>query len=165
MRGTTLADDLRNVPRAWLSLSIAVGALTVAGGARGQEATPVVLEGNPALVSEVTDELARRAVAIGAAADDQAIRVNLAPTEDGMLLGLRDPHGRTAERRVSTVETAAALIESWARPAIADPLLAPRRPPAAPAVQRAAAPAATAQPQGWTPVLRVGGETPLGHDL
>jgi hypothetical protein len=164
MRGPTLADQLRNVPRAWLTLSIALAASALASGARAQEATAVVLGGDPALVAEVTDELARRAVAIGAAADDRTIRVDLTPTEDGMRLALRDSHGQTAERRVSTVETAAALIESWARPAIADPLLAPRRPPPAPTVQRAPPPAPAADPQGWTPVLRLGGETPLGQD-
>lgn len=120
-------------------------------------ALPAVLDGDPALVATVGDDLGRRGVATLAHSEGDAIRVTLAQQPDGILLALRDPQGRAAERRVATAETAATLIESWARPGLADPLLDRQPPPtpAPPAILTAPAPPAEPAPR-WTPVFRFG---------
>ena len=65
---------------------------------------------------------------------------------------------------MATAETAAALIESWARPGIAEPLLERRAPVAAAApVATLAAPAPPAESGArWTPTLRLDAETTGG---
>ena len=135
--------------------------------ADGQERVlAAALAGDPALVTQVGEELARRGVSSGTG--DEVVQATLVPEGEGIRVALRDPQGRATDRLVSTVDTAAALVESWARRDIADPLLEPRLPvhppppplvaapvdvvPLAPA---AAAPAASV----WTPVLRLDGES------
>jgi hypothetical protein len=126
----------------------------------------VVLEGDPALVAALGADLARRGVASASPGDGQVVRVTVAPAPDGIALELRDPGGRAAAPVVSTIATASALVESWLRPELADPLLAPRPPrlTAAPVdvVQAPAPPPASPSP--WTPVLRLGGATSPGWE-
>jgi len=139
-----------------------LGATLLADHARadGQErpALPALLEGDPELVATVGDELGRRGVATMATSEDQAIRVTLARQPDGIVLALHDPQGRAAERRVATAETAATLIESWARPGLAEPLLDRQPPPPPPAI--VTAPVLPAEPAArrWTPVFRFGAD-------
>jgi hypothetical protein len=146
-----------------------LGAALLASRAHADQerpALPALLEGDPELVATVAEDLGRRGVAT-AAPGDEAIHVSLAREEDGILLGLRDQEGREAERRVATAGTAAALIESWARPGIAEPLLDRRPPvtpppPAPPAVLAAPAPPAESNAR-WTPTLRLDAETTGGQ--
>jgi hypothetical protein len=126
----------------------------------------VALEGDPALVAALAADLARRGVASAATADGEVVHVTVTPARDGIALELRDPRGRAAAPVVSTVATASALIESWLRPELADPLLAPRGPrlTAAPVdVVQAPAPSPVS-PSPWTPVLRLGGATSPGWE-
>ena len=148
-----------------------LGATLLGGRARAgsdeRPALPALLEGDPALVAIVADDLGRRGVATAAAGDGAAIRVTLAQEPGDILLGLRDQQGRAAERRVATAETAAALIESWARPGIAQPLLDRQAPPppVAPAAAILGAPPAGETGARWTPMLRLGAETGGVHGL
>jgi hypothetical protein len=150
-----------------------LGATLLGGRARAEgderPALPALLEGDPGLVAIVADDLGRRGVATAAAGDGAAIRVTLAQERDDILLGLHDQQGRAAERRVATAETAAALIESWARPGIAEPLFdrraPPPPPPAAPAAILSAPPAPAETGTRWTPTLRLEAETGGAHGL
>jgi hypothetical protein len=148
--------------------------------AGGEAPLPAVLEGDPALVAAIGAGLAGRGIATPARSEGDAVRVSVVRAQggDGILLTIRDPQGRTLERLVATPDTAVALIESWTRPEIAEPLLAPRAaavapPPAASVVPTPAAPVAptptihrearmppaAATPSPWVPLLRLGGET------
>src|SRR5438477_12916199 len=105
----------------WTSALALVAASLLAGAARAdseERVLPAALEGDPALVAKVGDELTRRGVTAGSG--DDAVLASLAQEGDGIRVALRDPQGRTTERLVSSVETAAALVESWARRDIAD---------------------------------------------
>jgi hypothetical protein len=142
---------------------VLLAGLPLAGPARaaGEPSLPAVLDGDPALVAQVGDALAGRGVATAASAPGEAVRVQLTSGTNGISLALRDQHGRAAERTVATAETAAALIESWTRQGIAEPLL--RHPPAVtPApVMETVVPVAEAR---WTPSFRLSGETAFGLD-
>ena len=81
-------------------------------------------------------------------------------------MALRDPQGRTTERLVTSADTAAALVESWARRDIADPLLEPRAPPPPPPppapepAPSVVLPVPVAPPPSqWLPVLQLSGES------
>jgi hypothetical protein len=91
------------------------------------EALPVVLAGDPGLVAQVGRDLRDRGVILGPAAA-RAVEVTLTRAAGEIVVTRREPDGATTERVVSTPDTAAAVIESWTRPSIADPLLLPRRP-------------------------------------
>jgi hypothetical protein len=119
-------------------------------------ALPAVLDGDPMLVASIGDDLARRGIVTIAPPDAEAVRVRLAREDRGILVDLSDPQGRTAERAVGSPDTAAALIESWSRREIADPLLAPRR-PEPPVVQAEAA--IPAPPSRWRPTFRLDGRS------
>jgi hypothetical protein len=134
--------------------------------ARGETAAlPAALEGDPALVASIGEDLARRGVAAGRCDEGDAVCVHLTRTERGVVVRARG----AGERAVATAETAAALIESWTRGGIADPLLAPRHlargaapspaRPAPPPVVQATVVAPAARPSRWRPAFRLSGET------
>jgi len=138
--------------------------VSAAAHAEDERVLPAALEGDAELVARVGEELARRGVTIGTGED--AVSAALFQEADGIRVALRDPQGRTTLRMVSSVDTAAALVESWARRDIADPLLEPRAPPpplppppprSEPAV--AAPVPITPPPSQWIPVLQLSGET------
>lgn len=126
------------------------------------------LNGPPPLVASVERALAERGVRRPAAGSG-AIRVHLVEADDGIRLVLVRDGGRPAERVVANVEIAAAVIESWTRPDLSDPLLAPRRvalarlPTVEPPPPEASVTAAAGAPPG-SPVLRVFGETAFASD-
>jgi hypothetical protein len=152
----------------WTSALVLVGTalLSTAAHAEDERVLPAALEGDPELVARVADELARRGVSIGAG--DEVVMASLAQEGDGIRVALRDPQGRTTERLVSSVDTAAALVESWARRDIADPLLEPRAPPPPPPPAPLPPPPAPSvavpvsippPPSQWIPVLQLSGES------
>src|SRR5256885_15559611 len=112
----------------WTSaLALVVGAL-LSGGAHadGERVLPAALEGDPALVAEVGEELSRRGVSVGTG--EEVVSASVTAEADGIRVTLRDPQGRTTDRLVATVDPAAALVESWARRDIARPPPGPRTP-------------------------------------
>jgi hypothetical protein len=155
---------MKEAMRVWRRAAVGPALLAAAllgGAARAQAgALPAVLDGDPALVASIGDDLVRRGIATSAPPDAEAVRVRLARQDQGIVVDLSDPQGRTAERAVASADTAAALIESWSRREIADPLLTPRRPPEPPPVIRAEPPPPpTAAPSGWRPQFRLDGRT------
>jgi hypothetical protein len=108
------------------------------------------VEVEPELAAPVVAALARDGIAATAPADCPVVRARLAARPEGVLLIVDDAHGRASERLVADAENAAALIASWTRGDLIEPLLAVRptgpggRPPA-PDVA-AAAPAAPDRP-------------------
>jgi hypothetical protein len=124
-------------------------------------AAGAVLEGTPAaLVDQVARGLEQRGVATGAGADPGAVRVTIAEEPGGIRVVLRDRDGRGTERLVASVDGAAALIESWTRPDLVDPLLAGRASPPA----SGARPLPPPEMPAGTPRLRLGLESALGTD-
>jgi hypothetical protein len=150
----------------WTSALVLVGTalLSAAAHAEDERVLPAALEGDPELVARVGDELARRGVTLGTG--DEVVAANLAREGDGIRVALHDPQGRATERVVASVDTAAALVESWSRRDIADPLLAPRapRPPIPPPPAPEPEPAVSVPvpipppPSPWMPVLQLGVE-------
>jgi hypothetical protein len=102
------------------------------------------VSGDQQAVALVRDELGHRGIALAPNEAAAALRVSVAGTASGLRLELRDRDGRVAERSVASPAMAAALIESWLRKDIAEPLLIGHAPPGiepAPADRPADAPA------------------------
>jgi len=151
----------------WTFAAALLGASLLARTAQAEGEEPVLpaaLAGDPALVAQLSDELVRRGVPSGSG--EEAVQASVVQEGDGIRVALRDPQGRTTDRLVASVDTAAALVESWARRDIADPLLAPRA-PVQPPPPLVAAPAVVVPMEApspppasiWTPVLRLQGES------
>lgn len=118
------------------------------GAIAGDESCPptALVTGEPTLVEAVLTSLERRGIALEAAPDCPAVAVRIDRTATGLRVSIRDPDGRRSERVVSDADTAAALVESWARPELGAPSHA--RPAAATVTARARDPEtpATLQP-------------------
>lgn len=141
-------------------LVLVLGTTCLGRLAWAEPALPAVLDGDPALVASVGGDLAQRGIATTAPPDSEVVRVRLAQEPQGIVVDLHDPQGREEERTVASAQTAAALIESWTRQEIADPLLAPRRapevvPPPAPTIVQTPAPPPVAPPSRWRPTVHL----------
>jgi hypothetical protein len=129
-----------------LALSASIGA-----NAAEWAACPAhtALTGDANLVAAVGSALRQRGINNGRPVGCSPLRVAIGRRESGLKLELRGPAGEVTERVVAAPDTAAVLIESWLRTDIAAPLLAARAPedlappPALPAPELAALPAAT----------------------
>src|SRR5439155_20689869 len=122
----------------------------------------LVLTGDDAAVTAVREALADRNVPLAPA--PLALAARIEPTPDGLSLTIRDGAGRTALHEVASPALAAALIESWMRPDLTGPLLAPRpMPPLEEPTVIAAAPAPVA-PSVDRSAITLMGETALATD-
>lgn len=63
-----------------------------------------------------------------------ATKVKLSRTPQGLLVEIEDPQGRKSQRTVSTIEAAAAVIQSWTSADLSDPLMFRQITPKAPEV-------------------------------
>jgi hypothetical protein len=151
-----LAVGLAHLPPAW-------GAEPP--GETAADTAAAALEGPPGLVLAVARGLAQRGLSTSAGTGGADLQVTISQEPTGIRVVLRDRDGRGTERLVATVEVAAALIESWARPDLVDPLLVGKKPPSPPpspqAVPLASEPQAT---PGGLPRLRLGLESAVGSD-
>lgn len=84
------------------------------------------VSGDQAAVTLVKDELAHRGIGLAHDEKEAALRVRVDRTATGLRIELRDREGRSANRSVASPATAAALIESWLRSDIAEPLMTGR---------------------------------------
>jgi hypothetical protein len=104
------------------------------------------LRGDDALVAKVRDLLMDRGFDPDRPRDTSCFVVVLRDDGQSVHVTATWPDGRVVERIVATPETAATVIESIDRHDLADPLLAPRRPPAKKATSGAPAPVVSATP-------------------
>ncbi len=84
------------------------------------------------LVEQMGTELARRGIAVNELAigsDCVPVRATISPGDHTLLVTIVDAQGRRSEREVGSLEAAAALVESWARTDVPDPLLSRRATP------------------------------------
>jgi hypothetical protein len=109
---------------------VAVTVVAIPGG-RAAAATcvpAVLLAGAPGLTHSVAMSLARSGIASREVAGCPPVRVWLVGLDGAIAVTIEDGYGRRSERHVASVETAAALVETWARGDLPDDLLT--RPPA-----------------------------------
>jgi hypothetical protein len=90
-------------------------------------ATVPQLQGEPALIASVAQELTRRGNASGE--DCTPLRVRLSLQGGGYLMTIEDPSGRRSERQVASVEMVATLIETWMMSGVGELVIAPAPPP------------------------------------
>jgi hypothetical protein len=122
------------------------------------------LRGPPALVGPLAAGLERRGVNTVPEDEGADLQVQVSEEASGIRVVVRDRHGRGADRLVASVEVAAALIESWSRPDLVDPLLATRARPAADGGPAAPAAATEHTRAGGSPRLRLAVESALASD-
>ena len=100
----------------------------------------VIVEATPALRDSITTQLTARAILTIEQVGCTNIRVHLRVDDTGIAIAITDAVGRTDQRHVPDLATAASLIESWARPELDATLLAVRtvRQPRLPSTARIA---------------------------
>lgn len=108
----------------------ALALVLLLAGARGaiagdQPCPPTaLLTGEKELIEAVRISLQRRGIALEARPPCPAVVVEVERATGGLHVSIQDSDGRRSERQVSDAETAAALIESWARPELGGPAYA-----------------------------------------
>jgi hypothetical protein len=151
------------VPSPWLLVFLLKGAPAVVDTA-GALAPSLVLTGDDAAVLAVRGALAERKVPLSSSLSAPVLSARIEPTDDGLALTIRDPAGRMASHQVVSAALAAALIESWMRPDLTGPLLAPHPMPPADVPTVVASPPAPVPPRTGGPAVAFMGETSLASE-
>lgn len=120
-RATSVAWDSASVNRAPAALVLGLALSTRGTVSAGPCAPRAELAGDPAAVAQVTGELARLGVAIGAAAAGcRAVRAQVQLDDAGIAVAIVDDTRRSEGRLVSDPALAAAWIDSWLRDQLDD---------------------------------------------
>ncbi len=106
-------------------LAIGLAWSTSAGAATAGVACPAAatIGGDPELSATLQRELAARGVEGSAATGCELVHATVARSDTHLRVSITDPAGRTSERLVSDVASAATLIETWTHPELSDPIL------------------------------------------
>ena len=107
--------------------------LAILASAHERECPPAaVLEGEGATREHLALELEQRGITGAPPRGCPAVRVLVSDSGGAILVAMLDPQGRSAERLTASRGVAAALIESWSRADLSEPLLQMPEPPVAP---------------------------------
>jgi len=156
-----------------LSCAVAVLALATAAHATLVACPAVaVARGDETAATELSKLLAQRGIADTAPAGCGALDVQIQPQGRRLRLSMKDPYGRVAVRTVRDLSTAATLVETWTRQALATEvtLAAARAPEPAPEpvpvaeTTAAEAVAIAATPTVYRWAVTAGQETSIGTD-
>jgi hypothetical protein len=107
-------------------VALGLAALCPLAHAAVAECPPAALvEGPPATVGAVGEDLRQRGIATTPAGACPFVRAQLFPGADGIVVAIVDTSGRSSVRTAGNPRGAATIIESWTRTDIVEPLLTP----------------------------------------
>ena len=115
--------------RRYIATIVVYLAITVGGApaVMASECPPsAVVEGAPTLIEPIRELLEARGVRRETPPGCPVVRAAVAENDAMLTVEIEDGSGRLSQRTVSSTETAAALIESWARDDLSSPFLEPR---------------------------------------
>ncbi len=115
-------------PRRFLApLAFGLGVWGVSSAAGADCAPVAIVEGDPVLRGSIQQLLEASGLESSPGLGCPAVKAVVTKPDGRILVTVEDASGRSSRRSVASVETAAALIESWTRDDLSSPLLAPRR--------------------------------------